>query len=493
MNTLNIQIDNGTPTTASYTAGVVDSTYPLSIGGHVNSTYIFNGRIDEVTLYKRVLSASERSWMYNSGTGRAYSEVNPTSTHTYGNASHKHAVTALVNGNTYTYDNNGNMISRHVLEGTSFQDYALGYDAENRLVKVCEDVNNPAVCDAGETVVAQFTYDADGKRVKSVMGADTILFVGAHYEVKNGSEITKYYMAGSTRIAMRKYTIPQNMTVEYLLSDHLGSTSLTTDANGAKVLELRYKAWGEVRASWTASPTTTPAYKSPAYTYTGQYSYMDDPTTSSTTEGFGLMFYNARWYDPALGRSAQADTMIPQEQGTQAWDRYAYTNNNPVRYNDPTGHMVDEGDTRDDGGDYTSQDQFHDAVLQEQNEYIICESGNESYCSSGDYVKMVATGDRKIGWDASLVPWDDVAIDLLGIIGDAIPIAQLPATYAEGAKLFNWSISGVEAYDNGWDIAQGDRDYTAVALDTISLVPEFGAVGSVLGLVHNVLKGFYLY
>lgn len=185
--------------------------------------------------------------------------------------------------------------------------------------------------------------------------------------------------------------------------------------------------------------------------------------------------------------------MIPQEQGTQAWDRYAYTNNNSVRYNDPTGHMVDEGDTRDDGGDYTSQDQFHDAVLQEQNEYIICESGNESYCSSGDYVKMVATGDRKIGWDASLVPWDDVAIDLLGIIGDAIPIAQLPATYAEGAKLFNWSISGVEAYDNGWDIAQGDRDYTAVALDTISLVPEFGAVGSVLGLVHNVLKGFYLY
>ena len=77
------------------------------------------------------------------------------------------------------------MISRHVLEGTSFQDYALGYDAENRLVKVCEDVNNPAVCDAGETVVAQFTYDADGKRVKCVMGADTILFVGAHYEVKN--------------------------------------------------------------------------------------------------------------------------------------------------------------------------------------------------------------------------------------------------------------------------------------------------------------------
>ncbi len=50
---------------------------------------------------------------------------------------------------------------------------------------------------------------------------------------------------------------------------------------------------------------------------------------------------NARWYDPALGRFAQPDTIIPQQsQGTQAWDRYAYVNNNPLRYNDPSGHRV---------------------------------------------------------------------------------------------------------------------------------------------------------
>ena len=66
---------------------------------------------------------------------------------------------------------------------------------------------------------------------------------------------------------------------------------------------------------------------------------MDDPTTSGVTEGFGLMFYNARWYDPTLGRFAQADTIVPtQTQGTQAWDRYAYVNSNPITYFDPTGH-----------------------------------------------------------------------------------------------------------------------------------------------------------
>jgi pyocin large subunit-like protein len=33
---------------------------------------------------------------------------------------------------------------------------------------------------------------------------------------------------------------------------------------------------------------------------------------------------------------------VPLEpQGVQAWDRYAYANNNPVRYNDPTGHWVE--------------------------------------------------------------------------------------------------------------------------------------------------------
>jgi len=76
-----------------------------------------------------------------------------------------------------------------------------------------------------------------------------------------------------------------------------------------------------VRASNGTTPTN--------YTYTGQYSNMGD---------FGLMFYNARWYDPAVGRFAQADTIVPG--GIQGLDRYAYVNNSPVNYSDPTGHVI---------------------------------------------------------------------------------------------------------------------------------------------------------
>jgi RHS repeat-associated protein len=82
---------------------------------------------------------------------------------------------------------------------------------------------------------------------------------------------------------------------------------------------------------------------------------MDDPITSETTEGFGLMFFNARWMDPQLGRFTQADSIIPESQGVQAWDRYAFVNNNPVRYTDPTGHMCREDGKGCDGADKVGQ------------------------------------------------------------------------------------------------------------------------------------------
>ena len=144
--------------------------------------------------------------------------------------------------------------------------------------------------------------------------------MGNHYEVANGAA-TKYYYAGSQQIAMRT-----NGTLNFLVStgstqrlgDHLGSTSLTTDATGNVVSEMRYKAWGEVRYASGASPTD--------YTYTGQF----------YTADFGLMFYNARWYDSSLSRFVQADTVMPG--GVQGLDRYAYANNSPIVYTDPSGH-----------------------------------------------------------------------------------------------------------------------------------------------------------
>jgi hypothetical protein len=82
--------------------------------------------------------------------------------------------------------------------------------------------------------------------VAQTINGVTTYFIGGGYE-QTGSTITKYYFAGAQRIAMRKYTVPTSMAVEYFLGDHLGSTSVTTDNTGAKVSEIRYKPWGEIR------------------------------------------------------------------------------------------------------------------------------------------------------------------------------------------------------------------------------------------------------
>jgi RHS repeat-associated protein len=163
---------------------------------------------------------------------------------------------------------------------------------------------------------ATFLFDGDGRRVQSTMNEDIITkFVGAHYEV-TGSDVTKYYFAGSQRIAMRS-----KGEVYYMIGDHLGSTSLTTNAAGQVIAEQRYTAWGETRYDSGESQTK--------YQYTGQYSYVTD---------FGLHFYNARWYDSSIGRFAQADSIVPG--GSQGLDRYAYVKNNPIKHNDPSGHCV---------------------------------------------------------------------------------------------------------------------------------------------------------
>jgi RHS repeat-associated protein len=145
----------------------------------------------------------------------------------------------------------------------------------------------------------------------------------------------KYYYAGATRVTMRTGSGTGTTGINWLFGDHLGSQSITTDIGGNKSAEVRFKAWGEDRYTSGATPTS--------YRYTGQ----------RWETSLSISFYGARWYDPYLNRWNQPDSIIPQGQGVQAWDRYAYVNNNPVRFNDPSGHVCSDPEApyhRCDGG-----------------------------------------------------------------------------------------------------------------------------------------------
>ena len=110
-------------------------------------------------------------------------------------------------------------------------------------------------------------------------------------------------------------------SVVYLHSDHLGSLSVATDSSGAKRNEQRYQPFGALRSGGTGQSLTDKLY-------TGQ-------TLDAST---GLYYYGARYYDPALGRFVQPDTIVPQPGNPQALNRFSYGYNNPLRFTDPTGH-----------------------------------------------------------------------------------------------------------------------------------------------------------
>lgn len=51
----------------------------------------------------------------------------------------------------------------------------------------------------------------------------------------------------------------------------------------------------------------------------------------------GLVHMNGRLYDPEIGRFLQADPIIQEPLNGQNYNRYAYVQNNPLSYTDPTG------------------------------------------------------------------------------------------------------------------------------------------------------------
>jgi len=53
----------------------------------------------------------------------------------------------------------------------------------------------------------------------------------------------------------------------------------------------------------------------------------------------GLVHMNGRVYDPLIARFVSADPHIQDPMNTQSLNRYAYVNNNPLAYTDPSGYF----------------------------------------------------------------------------------------------------------------------------------------------------------
>ena len=180
----------------------------------------------------------------------------------------------------------------------------------------------------GNTATTTFAYAAgDSRVVRDTEAAQTFYAFGFYeYEIDKATdartERSTYAVAGE-RVAVREQvTNPASDELTWTFSDNLGSASgflnETTGETGAQ----RYYPFGHQRVGSATDLNPTD------HGYTGQ---IRDGAT-------GVYFYNARYYDQHKGRFLAADTIIPNPANPADYNRYSYVRNNPINYNDPTGH-----------------------------------------------------------------------------------------------------------------------------------------------------------
>jgi RHS repeat-associated protein len=207
------------------------------------------------------------------------------------------------NSNTYGYNANGNLVSKTDASGS----WSYTWDYENRLTE--------ASLSGG--VAVNYSYDALDRRVQrtnTISGTTKFVYEGAD-AVRDldasGATINEYLNGPGVDNKLRQIA---GGTVSYFVTDHLGTTRAFADASGNATSSVSYDSFGNVTSGST--PTR--------YTFTGRE--VDSDT--------GLMFYRARWYDPAQGRFVSEDP-IGIEGGEV--NHYLYVGNSPVNYADPDG------------------------------------------------------------------------------------------------------------------------------------------------------------
>jgi RHS repeat-associated protein len=230
---------------------------------------------------------------------------------------------------TFGYDAAGNTTSRRISGNTQ----TLEYDVEGRVSKVTN----------ADGKVSTYLYDADGNRlIAREPSATTVYAFGQEIRLETGTSTpswTRYYSHNGHVVAQRNSI----SGLKWLLSDHQGTEIAAVTAGNLAVASRRQTPFGESRggaASWN------------------QHGFV-----GGTREESGLTRVGARLYDSSSGRFLSADPVVDNNDPQQL-NGYAYSNNSPVTFSDPTG-LLSGGQCGPDG--------------------ILCGGGRENYQSVDDW------------------------------------------------------------------------------------------------------------
>jgi len=201
---------------------------------------------------------------------------------------------------SYEYDSAGRLI--HKNDGNY---WTYTYDYSEKLIEVEKD----------NSTVAEFVYDAFGRRIKTIEGGTTTRFV--YYGMlpvleKNNKQYNYFY--GNGQIVC-KFEFGKKYWFYH--QDLLGSTRVVTDKGSNEVFQSNYEPFGKPYGM-DGSQT---------FTYTGA------PQDSST----GLYYLRARYHNPTIGRFTQMDSWSGSIGAPQTMNKYAYCTNNPINLIDRSG------------------------------------------------------------------------------------------------------------------------------------------------------------
>jgi len=296
--------------TYQYTAG--SDINNISGTGLTNATTVTYDNLHRIKSYSPGLSGS---YGYDPIGNITNNIEGGGSRYTYANPRIQAVRTAF--GYTNLYDLCGNMVVRH---GGLTNSQALTYDPENQLL---------AVAQAG-VMSDEFGYAFDSVRLWKRINQNPTniqVWVGNLYEEKGG-KVLYHVFAGEQQVCTFETNSAlfggsdTNKVGYYYHEDSLNSSSALSGSSGSQLEVNVYYPFGRTQ---TATPQ---ASFQVSRRFTGQVFDAES----------GLYYYNARYYDPELGRFIQPDDRLPDYSNPQSYNRYSYVMNNPLRYNDPTGH-----------------------------------------------------------------------------------------------------------------------------------------------------------
>jgi len=143
----------------------------------------------------------------------------------------------------------------------------------------------------------------------SIIAVVVTVVAGRHIDA--GAEIYTRYPHPDVKVT--------GTTKFFLHRDHLASVRMVTNASGAIAEQTNYATCGERLNTG----------------FQTQKSYIGERFDPET----GLLYLNARYMDPVLGRFISPDDWDPTKDGVGT-NRYAYALNDPVNKSDQSGHLT---------------------------------------------------------------------------------------------------------------------------------------------------------